>query len=45
MKKKYKSPIIKNEKKHIFFKWCSLRFRARNKKKKALWEYPVTHDG
>ena len=53
MKKQYKSSMIKNHKitKKNFFDGVPLkgyvvilRFCARNKKKKALWEYQVTTD-
>ena len=56
MKKQYKSSIIKNHKitNKNFFAGVPLkgyvaskvifRFRARNKKKKASSEYPVTND-
>ena len=56
MKKQYKSSVIKNHeitnKKNVdgvpikgsIASEVIFRFRARNEKKKALWEYPVAND-
>ena len=56
MKKKYKSSIIKNHKitnkkkfdgvplKGYLASEVIFRFCTRNKKKKTMWEYPVTND-